>query len=546
MEVSIIIPTFNREGCLFRAISSVLAQEGVSFELIVVDDGSTDGTKVLIEKMVLENPAIRYFFQSNQGPSAARNLGIKKAQAPLIAFLDSDDEWRPGKLKAQLDFFRENPDVLICQTEEIWIRSGVRVNPMDKHKKSGGYIFEKCLRLSIVSPSCVMMRREFFDEVGFFDETFPACEDYDLWLRASARFPIGLIPTPFVIKYGGHADQRSHQFPVMDQFRIKSLLKLINTNHLTNVQKEAATSELIRRCKIVSLGAKKRGKIEEAEFYERLIKTVIAPTGAIPILWNKKSINGIARTANGWTGRSNLHQKNEIASPFGLAMTDRKTIQLLIYDLDGTLIDSRWDIANSVNWALKEMGFSELPLAQITSFVGSGVTHLMRSVLTVALNQKASRSDKVEDFLERSVQLYKSRYREHLLDETKLYPGVQRALEHFKNRKQAVITNKPEIFSRQILKGLGVDSYFFRLIGGDQEFAKKPSPEPVLEIMRSAQVEAGETIFIGDSAIDIETARNAGIKVIAVTHGFGGRAEIEKAAPDFILDDFSGLIKCHL
>ena len=194
MEVSIIIPTFNREGCLFRAISSVLAQEGVSFELIVVDDGSTDGTKVLIEKMVLENPAIRYFFQSNQGPSAARNLGIKKAQAPLIAFLDSDDEWRPGKLKAQLDFFRENPDVLICQTEEIWIRSGVRVNPMDKHKKSGGYIFEKCLRLSIVSPSCVMMRREFFDEVGFFDETFPACEDYDLWLRASARFPIGLIP----------------------------------------------------------------------------------------------------------------------------------------------------------------------------------------------------------------------------------------------------------------------------------------------------------------------------------------------------------------
>ena len=274
MEVSVVIPTFNRAPVLSRAITSVLAQKDVSFELVVVDDGSTDETRTLVEKMIQDKPSVRYLFQPNQGPAAARNLGIKETRAPFIAFLDSDDEWRSGKLKAQIEFFREHPDFLICQTEEIWIRNGIRVNPMKKHKKFGGYIFEKCLELSIVSPSCVMMQREFFDEVGFFDETLPACEDYDLWLRTSARFPIGLIATPFVIKYGGHPDQRSHQFPVMDQFRIKSLLKLINSAQLTGPQKEAAASELIRRCEIVSLGARKRGKAEEAQFYEQLVKEV--------------------------------------------------------------------------------------------------------------------------------------------------------------------------------------------------------------------------------------------------------------------------------
>lgn len=277
IEVSVIIPTYNRAYVLDRALRSVLSQKGASFEVIVVDDGSTDGTRHPERSEGARRsfppeadppPAggggvaalrMTYLYQSNQGPAAARNKGIGRTSGQFIAFLDSDDEWMPGKLAAQLEFFRKNPDYLICQTEEIWIRNGRRVNPMKKHKKYGGWIFEKCLPLCIVSPSAVMMRREFFDEVGLFGESLPACEDYDLWLRASARMPIGLIEKPYVVKYGGHADQRSHQFPVMDRFRIDSLRKLIDSGTLNPDQKEAALGELKRKSEIVAQGALKRG-----------------------------------------------------------------------------------------------------------------------------------------------------------------------------------------------------------------------------------------------------------------------------------------------
>jgi len=262
MQVSVIIPTYNRAPTLRRALDSVLAQKGASFEVLVVDDGSTDGTRNLIRGTYGSTPlhdAIKCLHQPNRGPASARNLGIQNSSSEFIAFLDSDDEWLPGKLKAQLQFFEENPDCLICQTEEIWIRNGRRVNPMKKHKKFGGSIFEKCLPRCIVSPSAVMVRREFFDRVGLFDESFPACEDYELWLRASARMPIGLIEKPYVVKYGGHGDQRSRQFPVIDRFRIQALRKLLDSGVLNFSQREAALKELKRRCEIVSQGARKRG-----------------------------------------------------------------------------------------------------------------------------------------------------------------------------------------------------------------------------------------------------------------------------------------------
>ncbi|MBI4394687.1 MAG: glycosyltransferase family 2 protein [Candidatus Omnitrophica bacterium] len=273
--VSVVIPTFNRAHTLERALNSVLVQKDVSFEVFVVDDGSIDDTRSLVEAISKTDSQVHYLFQSNQGPSAARNLGIRASRREFVAFLDSDDEWLPGKLKAQLEFFEANPTYLICQTEEIWIRNGVRVNPMKKHQKFGGFIFEKCLPLSIVSPSCVMMRREFFDQVGLFDESLPACEDYDLWLRASARLPISLIPKPYVIKYGGHEDQRSRQFSVMDQFRIRALLKLFHSGELNSQQKELVASEILRKANIVVQGARKRGKIGEAKYYEGLVENVL-------------------------------------------------------------------------------------------------------------------------------------------------------------------------------------------------------------------------------------------------------------------------------
>jgi len=214
-------------------------------------------------------------------------------------------------------------------------------------------------------------------------------------------------------------------------------------------------------------------------------------------------------------------------------------VKLIIYDLDGTLIDSREDIARAVNWTLREFGFGKLTTEQISRFVGNGVKNLMQQALKEA-------GGPALPSLERSIKLFRKRYGEHLLDRTQLYPSVKKVLEHFKDRKQAVITNKPEDFSIKILRGLGIDSYFFRVLGGDRGFPKKPAPEPVLEILRTGGVSADESVLVGDSATDVATGRNAGVRTFAVTYGFGARAEIQKAEPYSILTDLEELIKCPL
>ncbi|MCG8683681.1 MAG: glycosyltransferase, partial [Desulfobacterales bacterium] len=214
--VSIVIPTYNRAWAIQEAIDSVLSQDYPDYELIIVDDGSTDNTRQVLSAYADKITLIR---QSNRGVSAARNRGIAAASGSLIAFLDSDDRWMPTKLSRQVDFFNRHPEALICQTEEIWIRKGRRVNPKNRHKKPSGDIFEPSLRLCLVSPSAVMMRRRLFDLVGDFDPNMPACEDYDLWLRVGCRYPVYLIDTPLIIKHGGHSDQLS-RMPALDKFRI--------------------------------------------------------------------------------------------------------------------------------------------------------------------------------------------------------------------------------------------------------------------------------------------------------------------------------------
>jgi glycosyltransferase involved in cell wall biosynthesis len=266
--VSVIIPTYNRGWILKEAIDSVSAQDYKDLELIVVDDGSTDNTSEILASY--END-IKVLFQENKGVSAARNRGITEASGQLIAFLDSDDLWLPRKLYTQVDFFNQMPDALICQTEEIWIRDGQRVNPKKRHKKPSGMIFEPSLELCLVSPSAVMIRRSLFDRVGEFDVTLPACEDYDLWLRISCRFPVYLIDTPLIIKRGGHDDQLS-SMKGLDKFRIKAIEKIINSGRLTEDQYRAAVKALKEKCKIYADGCRKRGRTEEAQYYTSLSK----------------------------------------------------------------------------------------------------------------------------------------------------------------------------------------------------------------------------------------------------------------------------------
>lgn len=267
MLVSVIIPTYNREDLVCEAVDSVLAQSWTDFELIVVDDGSTDETLSRLEQY---GSQIHLLGQDNQGVSAARNSGIRIAKGDYIAFLDSDDLWEPGKLKAQMAFFQRWPKALICQCEEIWIRKGKRVNPMNKHKKPSGMIFEPSLHLCLVSPSAVMIKRRLLDEVGLFDENLRACEDYDLWLRIACRCPIYTTEDKHVIKRGGHEDQLSRA-PGLDRFRVQSLLKILEEGLLSEDQARAARSVLFEKCSIYAQGCRKRGKDCEADAYENLI-----------------------------------------------------------------------------------------------------------------------------------------------------------------------------------------------------------------------------------------------------------------------------------
>jgi len=265
--VSVIIPTFNRCRLVGEAIASALAQEEVEFELIVVDDGSGDDTASALAAFGI---AIRSVFQPHGGVSAARNKGIREAKGEWLAFLDSDDLWLPQKLRLQLDFFRKHPDFRICQTEEIWIRHGRKLNPKSYHQKPQGYCFAKLLERCLISPSAVVIHRGLLDEVGFFDESMPACEDYDLWLRIGCRYPIGLVQEPLTVKRGGHPDQLSSTIPALDRYRILALAKLLRTEPLNTEQQEEVLRVLALKCRIYGEGCRKRERKAEAEAFQRL------------------------------------------------------------------------------------------------------------------------------------------------------------------------------------------------------------------------------------------------------------------------------------
>ena len=270
MLVSAIIPTFNRRALVREAVASVCAQRSAEVDIIVVDDGSTDGTDAALAEEF--GVRLRIVVTEQRGVAAARNLGVRHARGQLIAFLDSDDFWLPDKLAAQVAFFRAQPEAQICHTEEIWIRNGVRVNPCKQHRKPNGDIFEPSLRLCLVSPSAVMLRRALFERAGGFDETLPVCEDYDLWLRIARDTPVWLIDRPLVVKRGGHPDQLSRQLWGMDRFRITALMRLLAEGTLSPVQHAATVKVVAEKCVILANGADRRGRHEEAEGYRMLVR----------------------------------------------------------------------------------------------------------------------------------------------------------------------------------------------------------------------------------------------------------------------------------
>lgn len=270
--VSVIIPTYNRWPMLCDAIESVLGQSYKGFELIVVDDGSKDGT---VEKLMSYSSALRVLSQLGRGVAAARNIGVRWSSGRYLAFLDSDDLWEPGKLETQVAFMEAHPEIQICQTEEIWIRNGVRVNPKKKHRKPSGDIFRASLDLCLVSPSAVMMTRELMERLGGFDEVFIVCEDYDLWLRIAVDTPVPLIPEPLVLKRGGHGDQLSRSTWGLDRFRAMALQKLLRSG-LRGERRTWTVQALANKVAILAQGARKRGKEEEALMYEGILAEFVS------------------------------------------------------------------------------------------------------------------------------------------------------------------------------------------------------------------------------------------------------------------------------
>ena len=263
-SISVVIPTLDRRYTLPRTLVSVLNQTLPPDEIIVVDNGSTDGTSSMLKT---NYPDVICLQEVKRGVSAARNKGILCANGVWIALLDSDDTWHPSKLEEQLKANRNNPGHRLIHTDEQWYKRGKRVNQLMKHKKRGGYIFKDCLKLCCISPSSALIEKSLFQNIGQFDEDLPVCEDYDLWLRVSAQEPIFYVDQPLTIKYGGHEDQLSKKYWGMDRFRIKSLEKILLEGHLNEVYKMAAQKILISKLKILINGAIKRNNQAVIEEY---------------------------------------------------------------------------------------------------------------------------------------------------------------------------------------------------------------------------------------------------------------------------------------
>ncbi len=279
MKISVVIPTFNRVHWVARAIQSVFDQSYTVHQLIVVDDASTDHTVARIRQQFAD---VELITQPNQtqhrGVSRARNIGVQCATGDWIALLDSDDEWCQHKLTRQVAALSQSssqsstlaPGFEICHTDEIWIRNGKRVNPMNKHAKPDGWIFEQCLPLCCVSPSSVLVKKTLLESVGLFDESLPVCEDYDLWLRLFSQVSVLLVAEPLLIKYGGHADQLSRKYWGMDRFRVSAIIKLLEHHDLSAHYRQCALKMLLHKLTILIKGFEKRKNTTDLRHYQAL------------------------------------------------------------------------------------------------------------------------------------------------------------------------------------------------------------------------------------------------------------------------------------
>ena len=264
MRLSVIIPTYNRADFIQRAIESAFTQTHKVDEIIVIDDGSNDNTEIILA--TYKN--IKVIKTKNQGVSHARNVGIKEAKNEWIAFLDSDDEWQKDKIKKQIDFHLQNPNILFSHSEEKWIRNDKEIKYPKSLKKPSGECFLQNISTCRIAASSVMMHKSIFEDIGYFDEGLRVCEDFDMWLRVSLKYEIGLLKERLITKYAGHPQLSSTIFAI-DRYHIYSLEKFLHSNYKDEVKKE-----ILKKCNILVKGAKKHNNSEIFEKYSKMIRDI--------------------------------------------------------------------------------------------------------------------------------------------------------------------------------------------------------------------------------------------------------------------------------
>ena len=267
MTIAALIPTFNRPQKTLQAIESVVRQTTPLNEIIVVDDGSNEEHFATLERYCqpFKSQGLKLHRTPAKGVSHARNKGIIEARSEWLAFLDSDDSWAPNKIAIQKKIILNSPKKQWIYSDETWIRNGSEVTKKNHQKKVSSNIFEACLERCFIGASTVLINKTFVEKVGYFNEALPACEDYDLWLRASFLSEPAYVDKELTTRYSGHGDQLSHTVPHLDHWRLESLLQFLDKRRqsLSTGQLEAVINQIDFRSQIVLTGLRRKENFSE-------------------------------------------------------------------------------------------------------------------------------------------------------------------------------------------------------------------------------------------------------------------------------------------